>query len=131
MAKDEWLKAADSEFQSLLRAVDGLNDDQMKSIWYGDWGVREIFIHLAGWHREMTPALEHISRGERPNPDGHDYSTFDGWNANFVEANKDLSPARAVGELKASKQEFMAAARTVPDERFEEGRAAHRILLAA
>ena len=39
-------------------------------------------------------------------------------------------PAReaVVAELEASKRLFVAAAREVPDEKFEEGRAAHRIL---
>lgn len=61
-------------------------------------------------------------------PEGVDYNDADAWNARFAEAHRETSPAAMVKELHESKEAFQAAARQIPEERFEEGRAAYRIL---
>src|SRR2546426_10694657 len=85
MARDEVISQLDTEFDALLASVHGLNDEQMTRAWYGEWGVREILTHIAAWHWEMVKAYERIARGERPVPEGTDYSEADAWNAKFVE----------------------------------------------
>jgi hypothetical protein len=128
MARDDILKTLNSEFDSLLRSVEGLTDDQMTRVWYGDWGVRDILAHIAGWHREMTAAFERVARGERPVPEGVDYSNADPINARFAEAQRGADANGIVAELTASKEAFAAAARTVPEDRFQEGKTAYRML---
>ena len=128
MARDDILKTLNSEFDSLLRSVEGLTDDQMTRVWYGDWGVRDILAHVAGWHREMTGAFERIARGERPVPEGVDYSNADPINARFAEAQRSADANGIITELKASKDAFVAAAHQVPEDRFEDGKTAYRIL---
>ncbi len=128
MSREELLKALDTEFASLLAAIDGLSDEQMTRVWFGEWSVRDILAHIAGWQREMAGAFQRIARGERPAPEGVDYSDTDAWNARFAAAQRSTAPAAMVEELKASKEAFAAAARQVPEDRFEEGRAAFRIL---
>ncbi len=128
MSRDELLKTLDAGFADLLASFEGLSDEAMTKLWFGDWGVKDILAHIAGWHREMAQALDRMARGERPVPEGVDYSDPDVWNARFAAAQR-LSPvAEVVDELKASKEAFAAAARRLPEDRFEEGRAAHRIL---
>jgi len=56
--------------RELQRAVDGLTDDEMRRVWLGTWGVREILIHVSGWHEAMVPALGHIAKGDAPYPAG-------------------------------------------------------------
>ncbi len=129
MGREELLKELDREFDSLLKAVDGLSDQQMVQPWYGSWSVRDILAHVTGWHHEMDEALERISRGERPVPEGVDYSDADAWNARFVETWRNASPEAVLAELVASKGLFVAAARLVPEEKYEDGRAAYRILM--
>lgn len=128
MGRDDVLRTLDSEFDALLQTVAGLGDEQMNRVWFGDWSLRDILAHIAGWHREMVGALERITRGERPVPEGVDYSDADSWNARFAEAALATAPAAMIGELKASKEAFVAAARNVPEDRFEEGKTAYRIL---
>ncbi len=128
MPREDILKTLDTEFDALLKTVDDLSDDQMTTVWFGEWGVRDILAHVAGWHREMVGAFERIARGERPVPEGVDYSDADAVNARFTEAQRTLSAAAMVEELKASKEAFVAAARTVPEDRFAEGKTAYRIL---
>ncbi len=128
MSRDDILKTLDAEFSSLLKAVDGLTDEQMTTIWYDDWGVRDILAHIAGWHREMTGAFERIARGERPVPEGVDYSDSAPINARFAQAQANANASGILNELKASKEAFAAAARQVPEDRFAEGKTAHRII---
>ena len=128
MPRDDILKTLDTEFNTLLQSVEGLTDDQMKQVWFGEWGVRDILAHVAGWHREMTQAFERIARGERPVPEGVDYSNADPINARFAEAQRSAHANGIIAELKASKDAFVAAARELPEERFEEGKTAYRIL---
>ena len=131
MSREELLQALDAEFASLLSTLEGLGEEAATRVWYGDWSVRDILAHISGWHREMAQAFERIARGERPVSEGTDYSDPDPWNAGFAEAKGDTSLADMVQELKASKTAFVGAAEQVPTDRFEEGRAAYRILHAS
>jgi len=128
MPRDDILKNLDSEFNTLLNSVEGLNDDQMQLVWFGEWGVRDILAHVAGWHREMVRAIERMARGERPVPEGVDYSSSDSWNARFADAQHNADKYGILQELRASKEAFIAAARKLPEERFEEGKTAYRML---
>jgi hypothetical protein len=127
--KAEMLSDLEDEFQNLLNAVDGLTDEQMVQRWYGEWGVREILGHIIGWHHEMDGVLQRISRGERPVPEGVSYDDSDALNARFAETWQAASPAAVLEELTASKELFVKAAKMVPEERYEEGRTAQRILM--
>jgi hypothetical protein len=128
MGKDTLLQQLDDGFQSLIASVDGLSDEQMLMVWLDGWGVRDILAHTAGWHREMSKAFERIARGERPVPEDVDYSNFDSWNASFATMAKDIPPQEVLRELRESQKAYRDAAAAVPEDRFEEGRAAHRIV---
>ena len=122
-AKQELLQQAEQEYDGLKAAIEGLDDAQMRTLWLGGWGVREILAHIGGWHREMIPALERLHRGEAPYPDGA-YDDFDSWNARFVEARKGLGPADTLRALDASHRELLSAASRLPDEHFAQGKPA-------
>jgi hypothetical protein len=108
------LREADEAFGELRQAIDGLSDDEMRRVWLGTWGVREILIHISGWHREMIPALERLARDETPYPAGQ-YDDFDAWNARFVDRKAGVKVADVVAELDASHRAFVAAAAAVPE----------------
>lgn len=128
MGKTELLTELEMEFQALLSAIEGLTDEQILKVWYGDWSVRDILGHIIGWHHEMDDVLERISRGERPVPEGVDYNDPDPWNAKFADTWNRASPAAIMQELVASKELFVKAAKLVPEERFAEGKSAERIV---
>ena len=117
------LRDADEAFADLHRAVDGLTEEQMREVWLGTWGVREILIHIAGWHHAMIPALARVARGEAPYPAGA-YDDFDAWNARFVAEKAGVKAADAWADVEASHRAFLAAARDVPDQHFAAGGAA-------
>lgn len=130
MTKEDLLQTLDTEFASLLSTLEGLGEEAATRVWYGDWSVRDILAHISGWHREMAQAFERMGRGERPVPEGIDYGDPNPWNAGFAEAKVDTTFIEMMQELKASKAAFVGAAGKVPTDRFEEGRAAYRILHA-
>ena len=117
------LREADEAFAELSRAVEGLTDEEMRRVWLGTWGVREILIHISGWHREMIPALARVARGEPAYPAGT-YDDFDAWNARFVDRKTGVKTADVLAELDASHQAFMAAAAALPDAQLAPGGAA-------
>lgn len=126
--KDTLLRQAEQEFGKLKDAIAELTEAQMRDVWCGAWGVREIVSHISGWHREMGPALERMSRGEKPIPEGVSYEDVDAWNAKFAAVKKSWTTADIVKELDASHAYFMGAARAVPEARFVPGKTAHTLV---
>jgi hypothetical protein len=126
--KESLLAELGRRFDGLLNSVEGLTDEQMLSVWFNDWSVRDMLAHVAGWHREMAKAFERIEQGNRPVPEDVDYSNYDFWNADFASVARDTSPRDMLEELRASHEAYTRAAAAVPEDRFEEGRAAHRII---
>jgi hypothetical protein len=80
--------------------------------------VREILIHISGWHREAIPGFARVARGEaEPYPPGT-YDDFDVWNARFVQARAGVKVADVLAELDASHRDFLTAAAALPDRHF-------------
>jgi len=123
-AKQDLLQDAEAAFKDLRDTVSGLPDARMTERWLGTWGVREIVIHVSGWHREMIPAFQRIGRGESPYPAGVSYDDFDAWNARFVDAKKGAGVAEVLAELEASHRDFVSAARALEEVNLAPGGAA-------
>jgi hypothetical protein len=119
--KSRLLQAADDAFTELQQATGGLTEDEMVDVWFGTWGVREILIHISGWHRAMIPALQRVGRGEPLYPPGT-YDDFDTWNARFVTEKVGVKVADVRAELEASHRDFMRAATAVPEHHFDAAR---------
>ena len=121
--KARLLRDADEAFGELRESIDGLSDDEMRRVWLGSWGVREILIHISGWHDEMAPALGRVAKGQEAYPAGT-YDDFDAWNARFVEQKTGVKTADVIAEVEASHRAFIAAAAAVPEPFFAPGAAA-------
>ena len=127
-SKDELLTQAAREYKAFYEALQGLSEDQLTAVWLGTWNIRDIAAHISGWHREMIPALERMTRGERPLPEGVSYDDVDGWNARIAAAKRDWPVADVLLELDRSHEAFMHAAAAVPDERVVPGKTAWKII---
>jgi hypothetical protein len=126
--KDELLNEAAREYKALHEALQGLNEENMTEVWLGTWSVRDIVAHIAGWHREMSPALERLARGERPIPEGVSYDDVDGWNERFAAARRSTTVADVLLELDQTHATFLKAAAAVPADRFQPGKTAWKIV---
>lgn len=117
------LRDADQAFEELRESFEGLSDDEMRRVWLGSWGVREILVHISGWHHEMVPALGRIATGEAAYAPGT-YDNFDAWNARFVDRKTGVKTSEIVAELHVSHRAFLDAAAAVPEPLFATGGAA-------
>ena len=115
--KARLLKEADEAFLDLRQAIDGLDDGRLTRVWLGTWGIREILIHITGWHQEMIPALGRVARGEAAYPGGT-YDDFDAWNARFVEDKRGVKVADVLAQVETSHRDFVRAAGAVPEAHF-------------
>src|SRR5262245_1384928 len=120
------LREANEAYSGLRQAIEGLTDEAMREIWLGSWGVREILIHMSGWHGVATPAFGRIVRGEAPLPAGT-YDDFDAWNARFVLQKSGVKTADVLDELDLSHAAFVAAAGALPETYLELGGAAREL----
>jgi hypothetical protein len=107
------LRDADEAFGELHRAIDGLTDEETGRVWLGTWGVREILIHISGWHEAMASAIDNVAKGEPAYAAGM-YDDYDAWNARFVEQRAGVKIADVIAELDASHQRFVGAAPPCP-----------------
>ena len=112
--KATMLRDADLAFGELRAAIEGLSDEDMRRVWLGTWGVREILIHITGWHDEMVLALGRIAKGDAPYAKGT-YDDFDAWNARFVEQKAGVKTADVVADVEASHRKLVAAAAALPE----------------
>jgi hypothetical protein len=114
------LNTLDEEYRNLHQAFAGLDEEQLSRIWFGDWSVKDIIAHVAGWEREMTAALQRMARGERPTPEGVDYSDSDAWNAKFASLAHTLGAPTLIAGWEQTHAAYAGAARALPDDRFGE-----------
>ena len=124
--KTTLLREADEAFAELREAIDGLTDEELRRVWHGTWGVREILIHISGWHEEMIPVLGRIAQGASPYAAGT-YDDFDAWNARFVERKAGVKTADILADLDASHQAFVNAAGALQEHHFAPGGAARQL----
>jgi len=125
--KARLLQEADEAFGELRQAIDGLDDARLTRVWLGTWGIREILIHISGWHQEMVPALARVARGEAAYPAGT-YDDFDAWNARFAAAKSGAKTREILDELEASHHAFMTAAAALGDEHLAPDATARKII---
>lgn len=128
MDKQETLAKLHADFNSLLAAIDGLDDAAMTRVFYGSWSVKDILAHIAGWQHTMAAAMERMARGERPTPEGVDYSDADGWNARFAAAMAPQNTSTVLADLRQSFATYQRAAEAIPDDRWGEGKTINRIV---
>lgn len=126
--RDALLAELDEAFANLQRTYRDLGEAQKRVVMQGTWSVKDILVHIAGWHREMAPALGRLARGEKPVPEGVDYSDFDAWNARWVEAARHTPVTAVEQELADSFASFQQAVAALPENRLTPGRTADKII---
>jgi Mycothiol maleylpyruvate isomerase N-terminal domain len=128
MDKQTMIAEVQGGFDRLLATAQGLDDAAMNEVFYGTWTAKDVLAHISGWQHTMTSALERMARGERPTPEGVDYSDADAWNAKFAAAMAPQSGPTVVADLKQSFANYIRAAKALPEDRFGEGKTVNRLL---
>jgi hypothetical protein len=128
MDKQTAVKQVEDGFGALLAAVQGLDEAAMSKRFYGAWNVKDILAHISGWHHLMTGSMERMARGEKPTPEGVDYSDSDAWNARFSSAMTAQSAGTVIADLRQSFATYVRAAAAIPDDRYGDGKTINRLL---
>jgi hypothetical protein len=127
-SKQQLLNDLDEAYGEFRSAVDGLDEIDFERKWVdGRWGVREIVAHHTGWLGQLGGGLERMGRGEKPTPDGVDWTKVDRWNAIFAEHARGKRQAEVLNELEHALYVFKEAARKLPEDRFGERKTASRM----
>lgn len=94
----------------------------------GDWSVTQLLQHMHGWLTEMTAAVERMNAGQRPTPEGVDYSDPQDWNPGFVAERGAQSYAAARAAFDDGHDRFVSAVGRVDPARFGEGKTINRMV---
>ena len=130
--KSEIFTALDAAYANLETTLDTV--DQPHAEWpqaFGAWSIINVLQHLDGWLVEMHGTVQRIARGERPNPEGVDYSNVEAWNAKFIEVRGTPTLAEARTAFQTSHAALREALDTVPDDRYGDGRTVNRLTYTA
>jgi hypothetical protein len=82
--KAEAIGELEQKYTAFRAKIADLPDAAYYERWLGEWGLIELLAHMGGWFKEMTFAMQRVGRGERPTPEGVDFSNADAWNAKFT-----------------------------------------------
>ena len=128
MSKDSLLIEATAAHNDLITAVEPLDDATLSERAFGDWAIKHLLAHIAGWQRLNAEMIQRIARGQHPIPDGADYSDDDKMNAAFAAEADRQTPAEVIATLRESFTQLTAAATALPEERFTENRLSAQML---
>jgi hypothetical protein len=115
-SKEEALAQLEEGYHRFRAGIADLDDAAYGETWLGSWNLSQVLAHMAGWFREMTGAFERVARGERPTPEGVDYSDPEPWNARF--AAQALPGRAALADWDAAFASYRQAAAALAADRF-------------
>jgi len=110
------IASLESAYAEFRRKVTGLPDDAWTERWMGTWTLSQLTAHMAGWFKEMTGAISRVGKGEKPTPEGVDYSNADAWNAKFAATATPGKSAMGIFDLRF--KEYVAAAQGLSDDMY-------------
>ena len=94
----------------------------------GEWSVAQLLQHMHGWLTEMTAAVERMNAGQRPTPEGVDYSDPQDWNPGFVAERGEQTFEAARAAFNEGHDRFASAVAEVDAARFGEGKTINRMV---
>jgi hypothetical protein len=113
-AKSEQLSRLDEAYEQFRASIANLPAEAYAETWLGSWNLSQVLAHMAGWWSEMAPAFDRVAAGQRPVPEGVDYSNADSWNDRFA-ANAKPGLA-ALEDWDAAFRQYRAAAASLDED---------------
>lgn len=129
--KQTVIEQSRAAYQEFMEAVKGLDEQALTKPFLDEWSVREIGGHLIGWLEQMTTGLQRMARGERPSPEGVDWSDVQRWNGQFASGVAGRGVMELVHDLESRLEGLVAAVQALPDDRFGAGKTVNRMVDAA
>lgn len=114
--KAEAIGELEQKYTAFRGKIADLPDAAYYERFLGEWGMSQLLAHMAGWFKEMTFALQRVGRGERPTPEGVDFSNADAWNAKF---SATATPGKyGLATFDAYFKRYAEAAKALADDRY-------------
>lgn len=112
-ARQDHLDRLDTAHAEFRQRIADLPPEAYEERWLGDWNLSQLLAHMAGWWREMAPAFARVAAGQRPTPEGVDYSDTDAWNREF--AKHTLPAPNALADWDEAYADYRQAAEALGD----------------
>ena len=118
----------------LMQAIDALpSDRRVEPSVLGEWSLKDVIVHIAGWQDASASLMEMLARGERPVLEGYDGDT-DAHNDRLVAESRDQTREQVINRLRRARERYEVGARAMrdrlPPEQLMPGRTAERLARA-
>ena len=121
----------ETAYRELRQAIDGLPDDKMTAVWFGDWSTKDVLAHAASWDEFSTIDLQRVSRGHVPCLVAFKESEVDDWNAFLMRPRRLFPLAQVRFESDHWHQEMVESLKSLPDSMFVPGQIVHVFVTVA
>ena len=120
------MNEAKSSLDQRLNRIDEAHGSWEGAI--GEWSVAQLLQHMHGWLTEMTAAVDRMNAGQRPTPEGVDYSDPEDWNPGFVSERGPQTFEAARAAFDNAHIRFFDAVGAVDPARFGDGKTINRMV---
>lgn len=113
------LRDARTELEAALSGVPASDLDRPGAL--GDWSVRDILVHLAGWDRASRQALARVISEDDPVFERYQGTEWDWreWNERFLAERPGVTAGQALSELKSDREALLALISPLSDRQLQ------------
>jgi hypothetical protein len=114
---DDLLNEIEANWGELAAVSRGLTEDELtRSGTVGDWSLKDLFAHIAGWEEEAARRINEIANGQGESLTWPTREEEDAFNASAVEKSRGLSADQVMKRLEECHQDLMDMLATFGDE---------------
>lgn len=110
-----------SAYRHLQQAVDGIPDQKMTAVWFGEWSTKDVLAHMASWDEILAADLRRIGRGHMPVLAAFREADVDAWNAFLMRPRRLFSLDQVRAESRRWHEEAVAGFEALPEALFAPG----------
>ena len=113
--KDESIQGLIEARQDILQTISRLSPSEQDRVYLGNWSVKDLLAHLAGWDYANLQAAQSVLAGEVPGfyaYHDHDWNTY---NARLVAQYKKGDFAELLASVQASHRQLVDYLKTIPE----------------
>ena len=108
MSKEAVISSLKTSRESLLSAIEGLdNDTMLEPGVIGDWSIKDILVHLGLWEAELVTLLWQARQGRRPTTAQLGDESVDDLNARWYQMHKDRDLAQVLDDFHAVRHQTL------------------------
>ncbi len=110
------LAGARAELEAALRPLAPAALERPAAL--GEWSVRDMLLHLAGWDRASREALSRVLAEDNPVFERYEGAGWDWseWNRRFIAGRDGITAVQALAELGSERQALRALVAPLSDE---------------